>query len=106
MECREFEKTIPEYLKKNLDYETMESFWEHMDHCDSCKEELSIQFLVLEGMKHLENGDSFDLDAEFRNRLEMSRRANKRRGMLMNFGQWVLTFVFFLFGCVFIIIFG
>ena len=106
MECREFEKTIPQYLRKTLDYETMEAFWEHMDRCDSCKEELSIQFLVLEGMKHLENGDSFDLDAEFRSRLEMSRRANKRRGFFMNLGQAILTFIFFLFGCAFIILFG
>ena len=106
MECREFEKTIPSYLGKSLDYETMEAFWEHMDRCDSCKEELSIQFLVIEGMKHLENGDSFDLDAEFRNRLEMSRKLNKRRGFFISLGQWLLTFIIFLMSCAFILIFG
>ncbi len=106
MECREFEKNIPLYLKNGLDYETMEAFQEHMNSCAACKEELSIQFLVQEGMKHLENGDSFDLDDEFRNRLELSRRKHKRLGFFIGLGQWVLTFVFFLLGAGLIIVFG
>ncbi len=106
MECREFEKKIPLYLKNSLDFETMEAFQDHMDQCDACKEELSIQFLVQEGMRHLENGDSFDLDKEFRNRLEISRRKHVRQGFFIGLGQWVLTFVFFVLGCAVIILFG
>ncbi len=106
MKCREFEKKIPLYLKNSLDYETMEAFQKHMETCDNCKEELSIQFLVQEGMKHLEIGDSFDLDKEFRNRLELSRRKHRRQGIFIELGQWVLTFVFFLIGAALILVFG
>ncbi len=106
MECREFEKRIPLYLKNSLDFETMEAFQKHMNSCNACKEELSIQFLVQEGMKHLENGDSFDLDKEFRNRLEISRRKHNRQGFFIELGQWVLTFVFFVLGASLIILFG
>ena len=106
MECREFEKKIPQYLKGTLDYETMEAFQEHMNGCAACKEELSIQFLVQEGMKHLENGDSFDLDAEFKNRLESSRRTFRRKGALMEMGEWTVILILFLLGAAAIIIFG
>lgn len=106
MECREFEKNIPSFLKKNMDYVTMEDFQAHMNTCPSCKEELSIQFLVTEGMKHLEKGDNFDLDSEFNMRIENSRRANKRKGVAINGTQWLITLILFLTGAALIIIFG
>ena len=106
MECREFEKLIPLYLNNSLDYESMERFRDHMNSCSACKEELSIQFLVQEGMKHLEKGDSFDLDEEFRLRLEQSRKKHMRQGALISVGQWVTTFILFVLGSAVIILFG
>ena len=103
MECREFEKLIPLYLNNSLDYESMERFRDHMNSCSACKEELSIQFLVQEGMKHL---DSFDLDEEFRLRLEQSRKKHMRQGALISLGQWVTTFILFVLGSAVIILFG
>lgn len=106
MDCKEFEKLIPLYLKNNIDYEVMEAFQDHMNSCESCKEELSIQFLVQEGMRHLEKGDSFDLDEEFRLRLLQSRRIHARRGFFIGLVQWIITIIFFLCGAAIIIIFG
>lgn len=106
MECREFEKSIPAFLKNSLDFVSMEEFQAHMNSCPSCKEELSIQFLVTEGMKHLESGDNFDLDYEFNTRVEASRRYNKRKGIMIEGFQWLVTFVLFLAGAAFMIIFG
>ena len=106
MQCREFEKQIPFFLQNNMDYETMERFQQHMNSCDSCKEELSIQFLVSEGMKHLEKGDNFDLDAEFNYRIEASRKSHKRLGFVIGLGQWSMTAILFLIGAALIIIFG
>ncbi|MCR4618172.1 MAG: zf-HC2 domain-containing protein [Lachnospiraceae bacterium] len=106
MECREFEKLIPSFLNNSLDYETMEEFRVHMNDCSACKEELSIQFLVQEGMKHLEKGDSFDLDEEFRLRLEQSRKKHARVGAIISLGQWVSTFILFVLGAAVIVIFG
>lgn len=106
MDCKEFEKKIPSFLENSMDYETMEQFQEHMNNCPNCKEELSIQFLVSEGIKHLEKGDNFDLDREFAERIEASRRSHFRRGFFLNLYQWFLTTVLFLFGAALIFIFG
>lgn len=93
MNCKEFEKKIPFFLNETMDYNTMEDFQQHMYECNACKEELSIQFLVQEGMKHLENGDAFDLDAEFEARIEKSRKANSRHWVWVGIHQWVCTFL-------------
>ena len=45
-------------------------FTEHVDACENCHEELVIQFLIQEGMIHLEEGDVFDLQGELRERME------------------------------------
>lgn len=106
MDCKEFEKKIPLFLQNSLDYDTVEQFQEHMSTCKACKEELSIQFLVTEGIKHLEKGDNFDLDGEFRSRIDASRRSHRRKGFWLNTYQWVLTGILFLTGAALIVIFG
>lgn len=106
MDCKEFEKKIPAFLQKNMDYESMEEFHTHMSECENCKEELSIQFLVSEGIKHLENGDAFNLDEELSGRIEASRRSHYRRGVVLNSFQWILTTILFLAGAALIVIFG
>ena len=74
MTCRECEKQIPDFIGKKMHYLEMKRFLEHVDSCGSCREELVIQFLIPEGMAHLEDGDVFDLQRELRERLEESRR--------------------------------
>ena len=70
MECREFERLIPGFLKGELDYPTLKQFLAHRESCSECREELDIQFLVAEGMQHLEEGNAFDLQSELEQRLE------------------------------------
>ena len=106
MNCKEFEKDIPSFLHNQMDYFTMEEFQSHMKSCSACKEELSIQFLVTEGLKHLERGDAFDLDGEFNSRIETTRRKHNRKKYLLNSYQWIITLVLFLAGAALIIIFG
>ena len=53
MNCKEFEKNIPEFIAGKLDFLTLQEFGEHMRECPGCKEELVIQFLVTEGMQRL-----------------------------------------------------
>lgn len=73
-ECKEFEKRIPEYIARRLDYPCLKRFYEHWEKCAECREELSIQFLVTEGMQRLEDGSAFDLQSELEQRLEETRR--------------------------------
>ncbi len=61
MNCKEAEKKIPSFLQDDLDGRNLAEFVEHIDECSECMEELSIQFLVSEGMEQLEKGNSFNL---------------------------------------------
>lgn len=74
MNCKEFERLIPDYVEKKMDYLTLKRFSDHMEHCSDCKEELVIQFLVTKGIERLEDGNAFDLQGELNQRLEEARR--------------------------------
>ena len=83
MDCKEFERMIPDFIGDNLDFLTVERFRAHMDHCANCKEELGIQFLVSEAMQRLEEGDAFDLQNELDQKLyEANRRVRFHKGFL------------------------
>lgn len=75
MDCKEFERLIPEFMEDRLDYKRLKKFMEHADGCGECSEELAIQFLVTEGMVRLEKGGTFDLQREMMLRMEEARRS-------------------------------
>lgn len=77
MECREFERLIPGFLKRELDFPTLKRFYEHRESCGECREELAIQFLVAEGIQRLEDGSAFDLQSELGQCLEETRKKIK-----------------------------
>lgn len=79
MNCKEIDKMIPEFLNKELSGRELNEFMEHISECPECKEELSIRFLVSEGMASLEDGNTFDLQEKLNRRLEEARRKLKIR---------------------------
>ncbi len=83
MTCKEAEKLIPVFLEDDLDTDDLREFMEHIDECGECKEELSIQFLVKEGLSRLEAGSVFDLKNELEYRIGMEEHALKMRESLM-----------------------
>ncbi len=96
MNCKEFEKNIPDFISGKLDFITMQEFGAHMKECPSCKEELVIQFLVTEGMQRLEDGDAFDLQRELDVRLSEAKRKVKCHMAFMKTGAVleILTMIF------------
>lgn len=70
MNCKDLEKRIPSFLQDELDGSKLEEFVEHVESCSECKEELSIQFLVAEGLERLEGGNNFNLQEELLMKLE------------------------------------
>ncbi len=82
MTCKEAEKLIPVFLEDDLDTDDLREFMEHIDECGECKEELSIQFLVKEGLSRLEAGSVFDLKNELEYRIGMEEHALKMRESL------------------------
>ena len=80
MNCKETEKEIPSFLLDELDGNMLEEFIDHVESCPECKEELSIQFLVAEGLERLEKGNNFNLQEELFMKLEgAERRINIHR---------------------------
>lgn len=80
MNCKDAEKEIPSFLEDDLDGSRLEEFVEHVEGCPECKEELSIQFLVTEGLERLEGGNNFNLQEELLMKLEgAEHRINVRR---------------------------
>ncbi len=75
MNCKEFEKRIPDFINQTMDFPTLKEFNRHMEHCENCKEELIIQNLVTEGMSPLEEGDAFDLQRERVERLQAAKHS-------------------------------
>ena len=61
MNCKKTEKMIPDFLRDDLSSKELRAFIEHIDSCPECMEELSIQFLVSEGLEQLESGNNFNL---------------------------------------------
>ncbi len=86
MNCKEAEKMIPLFLEDNLDTEDLREFLEHIEKCRECKEELSIQFLVSEGLLRLETGNVFDLQNELKLQMDDAENTLRFRESM----QWLL----------------
>lgn len=74
MDCKEFEKLIPEFIERRMDHSVLKRFSEHLEQCGNCREELVIQFLVTEGVQRLEDGGAFDLQEELKSRMQEAKR--------------------------------
>ncbi len=86
MNCKEVEKMIPLFIEDKLDTEDLRDFLEHIHNCKECEEELSIQFLVSEGLSRLETGNVFDLQSELRIQMDDAHSSLKFRENM----QWLL----------------
>lgn len=71
MDCKQFERLILQFIKDEMDDRTKKQFLKHVENCNLCREELSIQFLVTTGMQRLENGDTFDLNRELKDKMAL-----------------------------------
>lgn len=92
MNCKEIEKLIPKFIKNECTQAEEEMLLAHIKTCPDCKEELTIQFLLDEGLNRLEAGESFDLNAELEKRLaarEQEKKMQPRESRLTS-EQWVV----------------
>lgn len=75
--CKEIEHMIPDFLHQNLKGKVLMQFLEHTKQCESCKEELTIQYLTQEGVARLEEGKTFHLDKELEEYMHAMLRKHK-----------------------------
>ena len=86
MECKEVEKQIPDFISKKMDYLALKDFAEHVENCPKCKEELTIQFLIDEGLVRLEEGSAFDLNYELWVRMNEAEKKIHRNDRVITVG--------------------
>ena len=79
MDCKNIEKLIPKFLKDECTPKEEAHILAHIKECVECKEELTIEFLLAEGLNRLESGESFDLNAELEKRLKEKTDNKKKR---------------------------
>ena len=72
MNCYECKKRIKDFLNDSLNSKTCIEFIDHVRSCKDCMEELSIEFLVNEGLKRLDTATSFDLERELNDKINQS----------------------------------
>lgn len=84
MNCKEIEKLIPKFIKNECTPKEEAMLLEHIKSCPECKEELTIQFLLSEGLNRLEAGESFDLNKELEKRLTVRVQEKKPRKRLVS----------------------
>ena len=77
MDCKETRRCIHLFLKNELDEDTEFQFVENAHSCTECMEELTIEYLLLEGINRLENADDIDVQSELEDRL--NRAINRKR---------------------------
>lgn len=87
MDCKEFEKLIPDFFERKLDFLTLTQFNQHRLECEDCREELVIRFLVTEGIQRLEEGDAFDLQKELDQYLVDAERKIKFHNHFLRIGE-------------------
>ena len=85
MNCGRAVKSIAGFLNDELDTDELKAFLEHIDSCPQCREELTIEILVQEGLNSLESGENFDIDAEYSHCIYEARHNLSRREALHAF---------------------
>ncbi len=79
MDCKRTVKLIKPFLNDDLDTDDLRDFMTHIECCDECREELTIEFLVREGVKRLETGNVFDLHKELNGCMNTANKNLKMR---------------------------
>lgn len=75
MDCREAQSLIVPFIKSELTMEQAKKFFEHIDNCKDCKEELEVYYILLIGLKQLDEdpSDSLDLHGQFEEHLNKAK---------------------------------
>lgn len=78
MDCKETQRCIHLFLKDELNGDMAREFVEHVRSCNECMEELTIEYLLSEGMSRLENADDIDVQKELEEMLNRTMLRVKR----------------------------
>lgn len=81
MDCKEAQRCIHLFLKDELEG-AERKFVEHVRSCSECMEELTIEYLLFEGIDRLENSDKINLQKEIEGMLDSALLRDRRMKQL------------------------
>lgn len=75
MTCQEVQSNVVKYVNNQLDIKTLEAFVEHVEGCADCMEELEVYYILLVGMKRLDQdkNESLNFHSDFLKSLEYAK---------------------------------
>ena len=83
MNCREFQKRIPEIISDKVSEEYLIDVVKHVEKCKDCYDELEIYFVLEYGLKDDDNKKSMNLIGRLNDRLRKLRnRADRYYSMV------------------------
>ena len=85
MDCKETRKNIYKFIGDELEGKELQSFIKHVTQCSECMDELAIQYLVTEGMQHLETENAFDLQNRLEKKIESAKKKIRARKRVIAF---------------------
>lgn len=93
IECNECEKMITGYISNKLAIYDVDIMLNHIESCSSCKEELTIQFLVTEGLQHVEKSNNYNLIKVLEDKLSFSHKRVERHISSISLAISILTLI-------------
>ena len=75
MKCRDFQKEIPNIIKKNIPVNEMSDIIEHVENCKECYDELEIHYVLQYGL----GDDDAHTSMDFSGQLEQNIRDMKKK---------------------------
>ncbi len=73
-ECKNIEQMLPLYLEGKLGLDDAARVVKHLKTCRECNEELEISYLLNEGVKRVESGETLDVKVELEKKRAHSER--------------------------------
>ena len=99
IDCKYAEKLISGYINKKLSLEDKNLLINHIRKCKSCKEELTIQYLVFEGFSDAGESKNYNLITRLEDELktaELMLEEKQRRNMFLGCcAVLILCFIMF-----------
>ncbi|MBR6223879.1 MAG: zf-HC2 domain-containing protein [Lachnospiraceae bacterium] len=103
MNCLEAQTKIMAYIDNKLPEDQAYDFARHIEVCPKCAEELEIYYIMLVGMKQIDNNETLSLDfkKELKNKLDSTVHRHKNKSNLK-----ASTFIFILLAVIGVGVFG
>ncbi len=91
MTCQESEQYIQEFVDDTLAGDELEAFLWHINNCKACYNEMETSYLLKEALTRLEDGTSFDLHSELKEKISLTEGYLKWRSVAAVGRRLVLT---------------